>query len=62
MTQTQCPFANYMIYGLRLKNSLARPHKCRCFMQGMALLGLLGTWIPAWRALSIDPLVLLREE
>ena len=28
----------------------------------MFLLGLLATWIPARRALSIDPLVLLREE
>lgn len=28
----------------------------------MALLGLLATWIPARRALSIDPLVLLRDE
>jgi predicted permease len=28
----------------------------------MALLGLLATWIPAQRALSIDPLILLREE
>ena len=28
----------------------------------MAALGLLATWIPAQRALSIDPLVLLREE
>jgi len=28
----------------------------------MALLGLLATWIPAHRALSIDPLILLREE
>ena len=28
----------------------------------MALLGLIATWIPAQRALSIDPLVLLREE
>jgi predicted permease len=28
----------------------------------MALLGLLATWIPARRALSVDPLVLLREE
>jgi predicted permease len=28
----------------------------------MALVGLLATWIPAQRALSIDPLVLLREE
>jgi ABC-type lipoprotein release transport system permease subunit len=28
----------------------------------MSLLGLLATWIHARRALSIDPLVLLREE
>jgi ABC-type antimicrobial peptide transport system permease subunit len=28
----------------------------------MLLLGLLSTWIPAQRALSIDPLKLLREE
>jgi len=28
----------------------------------MALLGLLATWIPAQRALSLEPLVLLREE
>jgi len=28
----------------------------------MLLLGLLATWIPAQRALSIDPLALLREE
>ncbi len=28
----------------------------------MALLGLLATWIPAQRALSVDPLTLLREE
>lgn len=28
----------------------------------MALLGLIATWIPAQRALSFDPLVLLREE
>ena len=28
----------------------------------MTLLGLLATWIPARRALSIDPLILLREE
>jgi ABC-type antimicrobial peptide transport system permease subunit len=28
----------------------------------MALLGLVATWIPAHRALSVDPLVLLREE
>jgi ABC-type antimicrobial peptide transport system permease subunit len=29
---------------------------------GMLLLGLLASWIPAQRALSINPLILLREE
>jgi ABC-type antimicrobial peptide transport system permease subunit len=28
----------------------------------MSLLGLLATWVPARRALSVDPLILLREE
>jgi len=28
----------------------------------MAMLGLLATWIPAQRALSVDPALLLREE
>jgi ABC-type lipoprotein release transport system permease subunit len=28
----------------------------------MLLLGLVATWIPAQRALSIDPAILLREE
>jgi ABC-type lipoprotein release transport system permease subunit len=28
----------------------------------MSLLGLLATWIPAQRALAVDPLTLLREE
>jgi ABC-type lipoprotein release transport system permease subunit len=28
----------------------------------MTLLGLLGTWIPAQRALGLSPLTLLREE
>jgi len=28
----------------------------------MSLLGLLATWIPAQRALSVDPLIMLREE
>jgi ABC-type antimicrobial peptide transport system permease subunit len=33
-----------------------------CVVLAMALLGLVATWIPAHRALSIDPAVLLREE
>jgi len=28
----------------------------------MALLGLIATWIPARRAMSVDPMILLREE
>jgi ABC-type antimicrobial peptide transport system permease subunit len=28
----------------------------------MSLLGLFSTWIPAQRALSIDPMILLRDE
>jgi ABC-type lipoprotein release transport system permease subunit len=28
----------------------------------MSLLGLVATWIPAQRALGVDPLILLREE
>jgi ABC-type antimicrobial peptide transport system permease subunit len=28
----------------------------------MALLGLIGTWIPAQRALTLDPMTLLRQE
>jgi ABC-type lipoprotein release transport system permease subunit len=28
----------------------------------MSLLGLLATWIPALRALSVDPVILLRAE
>jgi ABC-type lipoprotein release transport system permease subunit len=28
----------------------------------MALMGLLATWIPARRALAVDPMILLREE
>jgi len=31
-------------------------------VMAMSLLGLLATWIPAQRALSVDPAMLLREE
>jgi ABC-type antimicrobial peptide transport system permease subunit len=33
-----------------------------CVVLAMAVLGLLATWIPARRALSVDPMILLREE
>ena len=32
------------------------------FVLAMMLVGLMATWIPAQRALSLDPLTLLREE
>ena len=38
------------------------PFVLTCVVLAMALLGLLATWIPAQRALSIDPAILLREE
>jgi ABC-type lipoprotein release transport system permease subunit len=34
----------------------------RLLFLAMLLLGLVATWIPAQRALSIDPLTLLRED
>jgi ABC-type antimicrobial peptide transport system permease subunit len=33
-----------------------------CVVLAMLLLGLIATWVPAQRALSVDPLALLREE
>jgi ABC-type antimicrobial peptide transport system permease subunit len=33
-----------------------------CVVLAMASLGLLATWLPARRALSVDPMILLREE
>jgi ABC-type lipoprotein release transport system permease subunit len=42
--------------------TLANPLVLTCVVLAMALLGLVATWIPAQRALSIDPAVLLREE
>jgi ABC-type antimicrobial peptide transport system permease subunit len=33
-----------------------------CVVLAMLLLGLAATWIPAQRALSVNPLILLREE
>jgi len=43
----------------------ATPHDplvLACTVLAMSLLGLVATWIPAQRALSIDPATLLREE
>jgi predicted permease len=33
-----------------------------CVVLAMALMGVLATWIPAQRALTVDPMILLREE
>ena len=35
---------------------------CNAVVLAMALLGLLATWIPAQRALSVDPAMLMRDE
>ena len=44
----------------RIGPRFARPETRRTV--GELLLGLLATWIPAQRALAVDPLTLLREE
>ncbi len=48
----------YIVYGATPRDPLVL---CGVVM-AMALLGLVATWIPAQRALSVDPLILLREE
>jgi ABC-type antimicrobial peptide transport system permease subunit len=40
----------------------ADPVVLSCAVLILAALGLVATWIPAQRALAIDPMVLLREE
>jgi len=45
-----------------MRCSLTRCSHERSRHLAMALLGLLATWIPAQRALSIAPLILLREQ
>jgi hypothetical protein len=47
----------HCLYG----NSARSAGPGRCSL-AMSLLGLLATWIPAQRALSVNPLILLREE
>lgn len=48
----------FIVYQATPRDPLVLAGRCTA----MLLLGLLATWIPARRALSIDPLVLLREE
>ena len=48
----------YIVYGATPRDPLVLTG----VVLAMALLGLVATWIPARRALSVDPLVLLREE
>ena len=46
-------------------NNQAIPHDpvvLAGIVAAMAFLGLLGTWIPARRALAVNPLILLRDE
>ena len=46
----------------RVSGDAARSAGAGGVVLAMALLGLVATWIPAQRALQVDPLVLLREE
>jgi len=48
----------YIVYGATPRDPLVLAG----VVLAMALLGLVATWIPAQRALSVDPLILLREE
>jgi predicted permease len=48
----------YIVYGATPRDPLVLTG----VVVAMALLGLVATWIPAQRALSVDPLILLREE
>jgi predicted permease len=48
----------YLVYQANPRD----PFVLAAVVVAMALLGLIATWIPAQRALSADPLVLLREE
>jgi predicted permease len=49
---------SYVVY----QASPRDPVVLACAIVAMLLLGLVATWIPALRALSVDPLILLREE
>jgi len=48
----------YIVYGATPRDPLVLAG----VVLAMALLGLVATWIPAQRALSVDPMMLLREE
>jgi ABC-type antimicrobial peptide transport system permease subunit len=51
------------VLGLIVYQATARdPLALAGVIVAMALLGLVATWIPAYRALSVDPMILLREE
>jgi ABC-type antimicrobial peptide transport system permease subunit len=48
----------YVVYGATPRDPLVLAG----VVLAMGLLGLVATWIPAQRALSVDPMILLREE
>jgi predicted permease len=51
------------LLALTMSNTTARdPLVLVAVIASMALLGVIATWIPAQRALSVDPVILLREE
>ena len=51
-------FLAYMVYQATPRD----PVVLAGVVAAMALLGLIATWVPARRALSVDPIILLREE
>jgi ABC-type antimicrobial peptide transport system permease subunit len=48
----------YVVYGATPKDPLVLAG----VVLAMGVLGLVATWIPAQRALSVDPMILLRED
>ena len=55
-------FATRVLASLVYQATPRDPLVLGAVIAAMALVGLLATWIPARRALSIDPMILLREE
>ena len=52
------PVMSYIVYQATPRD----PFVLAGVVLAMALLGLVATWIPARRALMVDPMILLREE
>jgi ABC-type antimicrobial peptide transport system permease subunit len=55
-------FATRVLASIVYQATPRDPLVLACVVLAMSLLGLLATWIPAQRALSVDPMMLLRED